>query len=1064
MTMFVLHATWLPADHPASPSAGLAIWGETVAAPVAARRGRRPKVDRHPFAAGADALSQALRSLPVDVPATAAVLAVTMPSRNNRPLPSPELLWDVEDVDDAGAALAMWQVAGSLLSPEHALRWLIHLPARDQLQPGLTLGADVRFWQLAARFALGLLGRQRFVPGLLAAVQPPDATGRGRPGSYRAVWQPWLDDLADRARLIQLTRAMPPVCRAVKLAESAASLPAPTALLTDFLLTITDTHVRRWAAPGRKPTTSAGVRPELRWRNALLRADAALDDSERNLAPLARQIQEWLAQLQTEAGAAFRLCFRLEAPEDSAVRREVRAWTVRYLLQAVDDPSLLVPAEQVWRARGKTLRYLDRRFDQPQERMLAGLGKASRLCEPVEASLHAARPEAAALTTDEAYTFLRETALLLEESGFGVLAPQWWGRRGAANRLGARLKLRPTRKQAPTGGVGGMTFERVVAVDWELALGDETLTLEELERLARLKMPLVQIRGQWAMLDPAQIEAAIKFWEAQQKTPTELSLPEALRLLLAQDEQVAGVNVAGVSADGWLADLVEELRTSAGQMAVLPQPPAFHGQLRPYQQRGFSWLAFLRRWGFGACLADDMGLGKTAETIAYLLEARSTSETANGRLNPTLVICPTSVVGNWQREVQRFAPSLQVMVHHGLERRRGEDFTAAAQQHDVVVSSYALARRDAELLHSIDWSDVILDEAQNIKNPSAKQTQTIRKLPAGFRIALTGTPVENRLDELWSIMHFLNPGYLGSQRDFQGRFARPIEQAGDQEAAQQLRSLTQPFILRRVKTDPTVIQDLPDKLEMTTFCTLTAEQATLYQAVVEDSLKRVEESEGIERRGLVLSTLLKLKQVCNHPAQFLADGSAAVQPGVDGPEHRSGKLARLNEMLEEVLAEGDRALIFTQFAEMGELLKRQLQEAFGQEVLFLHGGTPLKKRDEMVARFQSRRGPALFVLSLKAGGTGLNLTAANYVFHFDRWWNPAVENQATDRAFRIGQTRNVQVHKLVCAGTLEEAIDELIERKKALAEAVVGTGEGWLTELSTEDLRQLLTLRRGAIG
>ena len=382
----------------------------------------------------------------------------------------------------------------------------------------------------------------------------------------------------------------------------------------------------------------------------------------------------------------------------------------------------------------------------------------------------------------------------------------------------------------------------------------------------------------------------------------------------------------------------------------------------------------------------------------------------------------------------------------------------------MVISSYALARRDAGLLLSIDWSDVILDEAQNIKNPAAKQTQTIRKLPAGFRIALTGTPVENRLSELWSIMHFLNPGYLGSQRDFQQRFAKPIEQAGDEDAAQQLRSLTQPFILRRLKTDPTIIQDLPDKLEMNTYCTLTAEQATLYQAVVEDSLKQVEESEGIERRGLVLSTLLKLKQVCNHPAQFLADGSPAMQPGADGPEHRSGKLARLSEMLEEALAEGDRALIFTQFAEMGELLKRQLQEAFGQEVLYLHGGTPLKKRDEMVARFQSRRGPALFILSLKAGGTGLNLTAANYVFHFDRWWNPAVENQATDRAFRIGQTRNVQVHKFVCAGTLEEAIDDLIERKKALADAVVGAGEGWLTELSTADLRQLLTLRKGAVG
>jgi SNF2 family DNA or RNA helicase len=967
---------------------------------------------------------------------------------------------------DAEIHLATWQMTGYLVPAEQALRWLAGLPERDRLPPSMALGADLRFWRLAARFQLSLLARQRFVPALLVAASGKETAARSsaRAAAYHAVWQPWLDDPADRARLEQLAAAMPPICRALHLAADAAKPRGPLNLLTSFLHTVTDACVRQWAAPPRKPTTSPAVRAELRWRNALLRPSAPLEGTSSELAPLQKQVSEWLARLQADAGAAFRLCFRLEAPEAAIPHRAARAWVLRYLLQAADDLSLLVPAEQVWRARGKTLRTLDRRFDQPQERMLAGLGKASRFFAPIEESLHAARPEAAALTTDEAYTFLRETSLLLEEGGFGVLVPQWWGRRGAANRLGARLKLRPTQKQAPAGGIGGLSFERIVAVDWDLALGDEALSIKELERLAKLKMPLVQVRGQWAVLDPEQIEAAIKFWEAQQKTPAEMSLSEALRLLLAQQQQVGGVDVAGVSADGWLADLVEGLRTSAGQMAVLPQPPAFSGQLRPYQQRGFSWLAFLRRWGFGACLADDMGLGKTPMTIAYLLTTRSLDAAAARRPNPTLVICPTSVVGNWQREIGRFAPSLRVMVHHGGERLRGEDFAQTARQHDVVISSYALARRDADLLLSIDWSDVILDEAQNIKNPSAKQTQTIRKLPAEFRIALTGTPVENRLSELWSIMHFLNPGYLGSQREFQQRFAKPIEQAGDEDAAQQLRSITQPFILRRVKTDPTIIQDLPDKLEMTTYCTLTAEQATLYQAVVEDSLKQVEESEGIERRGIVLATLLKLKQVCNHPAQFLADGSPAMQSGADGQEHRSGKLARLTEMLEEALAEGDRALIFTQFAEMGELLKRQLQEAFGQEVLFLHGGTPLKKRDEMVAHFQSRRGPALFVLSLKAGGTGLNLTAANYVFHFDRWWNPAVENQATDRAFRIGQTRNVQVHKLVCAGTLEETIDDLIERKKALAEAVVGTGEGWLTELSTADLRQVLALRHGATG
>jgi SNF2 family DNA or RNA helicase len=422
------------------------------------------------------------------------------------------------------------------------------------------------------------------------------------------------------------------------------------------------------------------------------------------------------------------------------------------------------------------------------------------------------------------------------------------------------------------------------------------------------------------------------------------------------------------------------------------------------------------------------------------------------------VICPTSVAGNWQREIERFAPNLRVLVHYGGDRLSGDEFPAEVEHYDVVVTSYGLARRDGDLLADVRWETVVLDEAQNIKNPAAKQTQAIRKIPAGFRVALTGTPVENRLSELWSIMHYLNPGYLGSRDKFRREFALPIERFRDQQAAGRLRQLVGPFILRRLKTDPTVIQDLPDKMEMKVYCSLTPEQATLYQAVVDDSLAQLEavdleSADAMQRRGLILSVLMRLKQICNHPAQFLADGSEL-------PE-RSGKLARLTEMLEEVLSVGERALVFTQFATMGEMLQSHLQGSLTREVLFLHGGTPRKQREQMVDRFQAGgRGPAIFVLSLKAGGVGLNLTAANHVFHYDRWWNPAVEQQATDRAFRIGQTRDVQVHKFVTAGTLEENIDQLIESKRALAESVVGAGESWLTELSTDELRKLVALRR----
>jgi SNF2 family DNA or RNA helicase len=420
---------------------------------------------------------------------------------------------------------------------------------------------------------------------------------------------------------------------------------------------------------------------------------------------------------------------------------------------------------------------------------------------------------------------------------------------------------------------------------------------------------------------------------------------------------------------------------------------------------------------------------------------------------PTLVICPTSVVGNWRHELARFAPGLRVLVHHGTTRASEEDLAEAAGQHDVVLSTYSLLHRDEAGLARVNWDGVVLDEAQNVKNASTRAAQAARAIGARWRVAMTGTPVENRLADLWSIFQVINPGYLGSAEEFRREFALPIERASDADATQRLKALTAPFILRRLKTDRSVIADLPDKLEMKVYCSLTREQATLYEAVLQDTMRQIAESEGMQRRGLVLALLTRLKQVCNHPALLLHDGSPLVG--------RSGKLARLNEMLEEVVASDERALIFTQYAEMGRLLQNFLRGALDREVFFLHGGTPMAERDRLVTEFQNdANGPPIFILSLKAGGTGLNLTRANHVFHFDRWWNPAVENQATDRAFRIGQTRNVQVHKYVCAGTFEETLDDLIERKVALAESIVGTSEAWITEMSTDDLRHLFRLRR----
>jgi SNF2 family DNA or RNA helicase len=627
--------------------------------------------------------------------------------------------------------------------------------------------------------------------------------------------------------------------------------------------------------------------------------------------------------------------------------------------------------------------------------------------------------------------------------GFGVLLPAWWTRKGTKQKLTVSAAVRSPKMA----GNGRLTLETVVEFDWKAALGEHTLTRRELETLAKLKAPLVRVRGQWVQVSAEEIQAALAFWKKKESTGT---LRDVVQMALGAKPAPGGLEVRDVRGDGWVGDFLEQLQGNA-TFRELPPPDGFQGTLRPYQVRGYSWLAFLRQWGLGGCLADDMGLGKTIQTLALVQRDWQSAQ------KPSLLICPVSVVGNWRKEAQRFTPDLPVLVHHGLKRVKGESFAKAVSPHALVISSYGLMHRDLEQLQKVEWAGVILDEAQNVKNPETKQAKAARALPAEYRLALTGTPVENHVGDLWSIGEFLNPGFLGGQADFRRRFFLPIQVQRDQAAAERLKKLTGPFLLRRLKTDKSIIADLPDKLEMKVYCTLTKEQASLYAAVVEDVNRAIAEAEGIQRKGLILATLAKLKQVCNHPAHFLGDGSALPK--------RSGKLTRLAEMLEEVTLAGDRTLVFTQFAEMGKLLQEHLQDELGREIYFLHGGTPKKRRDQMVERFQAGGVDAapVFVLSLKAGGLGLNLTGANHVFHFDRWWNPAVENQATDRAFRIGQTRNVQVHKFVCVGTLEERIDEMIERKRSIAEDIVGTGEQWITELSNAELHEVFSLRTDAV-
>ena len=1048
--MLVLHAHWQPPARPDDTGQVLS-WAETSDAPAPAwQRGRlpqKPLAKPHPFCAEPDALRPLLGGRPRQGQAV-----LLLPASRTGPLPSPGLLHDWPLDAETPPFLSPWVVSGLWLPAADALAALIDLldlemgvgdsAAEEPARVQASLGADARYWHTAAGLVLETLAAQKLVP-VLAQV---DAKGR----HFHARWLPVLDGPKDAPRLRRLEAAIPPVCLAGLPAEGSPPS-SPHALLHTFLNSMCDALARRWGRPSAPRSLAGSTEPALAWLAALFRDDPRVEISQAQAQSLSSGHRAWMRGLYAAGDTTFRIAFRLEAPE-----RLKDPWLLHYLLQARDDPSLFIPAAEVWDARASVLRHLGRRFEQPQEKLLAGLGYASRLFPAIAGSLKSRRPLGAELNAQEAYAFLRQAAPVLESAGFGLLAPPWWNKPG--NRLGARLRLRPAKARAPSAITrGNVSFENLVSYQWELSVGDTALTEQEFLALAALKSPLVQIRGQWVQLDAEQVEAAIKFWESR-SLEGEMGLLEAVQLGLGAEETVAGLPVDAVESEGWLADWLERLE-QPDRVAELPQPTGLHGELRPYQRYGFSWLHFLRRWGLGACLADDMGLGKTVQTIALLLAEKE----AQGRLPaPTLLVCPTSVVTNWEREVTRFAPALTTMVHQGAGRLRGKEFAQAAGQVDMVLTSYALARQDAEAMQAVPWLGVILDEAQNIKNPSAKQTQAVRRLSADFRLALTGTPVENRLSELWSIMHFLNPGYLGSQQSFRREYGLPIERYNDEDAASRLKKLVSPFILRRVKTDPRVIQDLPDKLEMKVYCRLSEEQATLYQAVVQDAMEKIESSEGIERRGLVLSLLMQLKQICNHPVQYLHQ--VGQRPDTeDLPEKlaaRAGKLERLVEMLEEALSVGDRALVFTQFAQMGRLLSAFLPQALGVPVLFLHGGVPAKARDAMVRRFQEdEHSPPVFILSLKAGGTGLNLTRASHVFHYDRWWNPAVEDQATDRAFRIGQTRNVQVHKLITAGTLEEMIDEMIESKKGLAQAVIGSGEAWLTELSTEELREAVRLR-----
>lgn len=649
-----------------------------------------------------------------------------------------------------------------------------------------------------------------------------------------------------------------------------------------------------------------------------------------------------------------------------------------------------------------------------------------------------------AWTPREAYDFL-QAIRLFESSGLIVRVPDWWNAQ-KPTRPRVSVKINSTN----TAGIG---VDALLQFSVGMSLDGETLDPEEMARLLEASDGLIPLKGKWVEVDPAKLKEALAHWQDVEKNVRRegLSFFEGMRLLsganLAQaeedDGQAAIREWSGLTAGPELEAILAGLRSPDARRETAP--PDLKADLRPYQQTGYAWLRFVARLGLGACLADDMGLGKTVQAIALLLDLKR-----DQRKTASLLVVPASLIANWKAEMAKFAPSLSFAVVHPSEDTWGDVDRANADSFDLIVTTYGMLVR-SDWMRQHRWRLAILDEAQAIKNSGTKQTRAVKELTAGSRIAMTGTPVENRLSDLWSLFDFLNPGLLGTAKQF-GSFVKRLQNAST-PSFEPLRNLVRPYILRRLKTDKRVIADLPDKTEVKAWCALSKHQAVLYQKAVDDLAEQLESSDGIQRRGIVLAQLMRLKQICNHPAQVAGTHDYAAE--------RSGKFRRLTEIVEEIASRQEKVLVFTQFREIAEPLAEFLATLFGRSGLVLHGGTSIKKRKEHVDQFQREDGPPFFVLSLKAGGTGLNLTAAAHVIHFDRWWNPAIENQATDRAFRIGQKKNVLVHKFICRGTVEERIDEMIARKSQVASEAIGgddAGEVLLTEMDDATLLQFVKL------
>ncbi|MDD2943673.1 MAG: DEAD/DEAH box helicase [bacterium] len=984
------------------------------------------------------------------------ILSLTLPAQKG--IVSPSVMTTEHNFQEA-FGLGFQQVETLKFDVLSALALLSSLPS--PLPPQVQISDSFIFWIEATKFLLELLTKGRFLPLL-----------EREDNQFVATWRPVFHGREAIDKLHILADCIPDSAYSLEPGEQQSHTEYRDRTLRRFLNVSANSLIRaflsrRPAVDFQMPTVpSPALRTARNWLEKLTGSETTVSGITTSLLELEHKLLHWSSPVVEENQKPdFRLMFRLE-PEPVAETEDSLLWRISLLLSGTSANSRIISLASLWENSPSLPLDVSRNQDNIEEHVLTELGHAIKVFSPLRRCLAKTRyPEHVDITTEECYEFMREISVKLEECGYVVDLPTWW--LSGKTSLGLHLEISPPGNSfSPTSGMLGLA--QLVNYNWQIAIGDIVLNKDEFEKLVMAKVPLVKLRDRWLQFDPEKLRSSIDY--TTRNSHGQMSLIRALRLAAGNENERASSDetdpenphlpVLSSAAGGWLGELFST--PGNNKLETISPPEHFCGTLRHYQTEGLSWLHFLSNCGLGACLADDMGLGKTIQLLALMSwEEHNLPAALKG---PTLLFAPMSVIENWRMEARTFTPELRVYLHHGPERAIEDEFLKKATENDLVVTTYALAHRDFNFLSRVAWKRIVLDEAQNIKNTSSKQTQAIRNLglTVGLgnhmphKIALTGTPLENHLSELWSIFDFLNPDFLGSFADFKASFITPIEKYRDKSSEQSLASLVKPFILRRMKNDPEIISDLPEKIEMPVYTGLTPEQAALYESVVSSMIPEVEQAEGIHRKGLVLAMITRLKQICDHPALYLKDGNFAAS--------RSAKLSLLHETLEVLLAEGDRALIFTQFAKMGEILRQNLSERFNREVLFLHGGVSRQMRDKIVETFRTSPDVhPIFVLSLKAGGFGLNLTQANQVIHFDQWWNPAVHEQATDRAFRIGQKRTVQVRRFICSGTLEERIAEILERKQLLADAIVGAPKTMLTEMSTDRLQELLRFDRTRI-